>query len=63
MLVIEEDEEEDLCLVSRASAHLSKLMDQFNCLTKIHNDKNANFQVELSKVNYIDLNMIFHFFK
>jgi hypothetical protein len=43
-------DEVDLCLVTKASAHFNKLMEQFNCLMKIHTNKDANFQVELSKV-------------
>ncbi|CAB3387073.1 Hypothetical predicted protein [Cloeon dipterum] len=43
-------DEEDLYLVSRASVQITKLMEQFNCLMKIYHDKNANFQVELSKL-------------
>jgi hypothetical protein len=46
-------DEVDLCLVTRASAHFNKLMEQFNCLMKIHTSKDANFQVELSKVIFI----------
>ncbi|XP_059485328.1 condensin-2 complex subunit H2-like [Neocloeon triangulifer] len=42
--------EDDFYLVSRTSAEVSSMMSKFNCLMKIYTDKNANFDVELTKL-------------